>query len=209
MTDYRKEFMENVEDFNSFMKDLYVFFWGGPLSNWYPAPIKCSFFPIKSEQDMSLESWDLPEVVKYSCVEQYMMAAKAKLFNDEETFEKIMKTNEPREQKALGRQVKNFIPEEWDAISYRVVKYACLHKFCGNKELGDYLLSTEGKHLVEASPHDRIWGIGYTEKDALSNINDWGENRLGNILMEVREELPSMKDILRLLKEDEVRDDRH
>lgn len=194
--------MENVEDFNSFMKDLYVFFWGGPLSNWYRAPIKCSFFLLKLDGSNA-------EQKTFNCVEQYMMAAKAKLFNDEETFEKIMETKEPREQKALGRQVKNFVPEEWDAISYRVVKYACLHKFCGNKELGDYLLSTEGKHLVEASPHDRIWGIGYSEGDALSNINDWGENRLGNILMEVREELPSMKDILRLLKEDEVRDDRH
>lgn len=175
-----------MEDF----KDLYVFFWGGPLSNWYPAPFKCSFFPIKSEQDMSLEDWNLPEVVKYSCVEQYMMAAKAICFEDRETYDKIMATDSPKEQKALGRQVNNFDPKLWDAISLNVVKYACYQKFSKNKELGDYLLSTGDKFLVEASPHDRIWGIGYTEKDAFHNLNDWGENRLGNILMEVRTMFP-------------------
>lgn len=190
------------ESIMEFLKNQYVFFWGGPLSNWYKAHIKCSFLLLK------LDGSEL-ELYNFNCVEQYMMAAKAKLFNDEETFKKIMATDSPKEQKALGRQVKNFIPEEWDAVSYRVVKHACLHKFASNKELGDYLLSTGDKILVEASPHDRIWGIGYSEKDALSNINDWGLNRLGNILMEVREELPFIKDIIHLLKEDEVRDDRH
>jgi ribA/ribD-fused uncharacterized protein len=48
------------------------------------------------------------------------------------------------------------------------------------------LLATGERELVEASPSDRIWGVGYVEKDAGRNRVKWGQNLLGKALMEVR-----------------------
>ena len=46
------------------------------------------------------------------------------------------------------------------------------------------------KHFVEASPFDRIWGIGCSEKSALDNQSNWrGLNLLGRALDEVRKNL--------------------
>ena len=76
----------------------YTFFWGGPFSQWAPSEI-------------------LIDGVKYNCCEQYMMAQKALLFKDTETYEAIMKTSHPSGQKALGRKVKNFNKETWEMIA--------------------------------------------------------------------------------------------
>lgn len=172
---------------------MYHFFWGGPLSNWYESPFTTAFSPIKR----------LEKPTTFNCVEQYMMANKAICFNDEESFNAIMNTNSPREQKRLGRLVKNFDAKVWDAISPEVVFYGCLCKFCYHEDLRDLLLSTYPDLLVEASPTDRIWGIGYSEKDALDNIDDWGINALGLILTDVRNILGCVLDsrIYRLIVE--------
>ncbi|KAI1739571.1 hypothetical protein F4680DRAFT_422006 [Xylaria scruposa] len=53
----------------------------------------------------------------------------------------------------------------------------------------DVLLATGTRELVEASPFDRIWGIGFGAKDAGNRRGKWGLNLLGRCLMEVREEL--------------------
>lgn len=73
-------------------------------------------------------------------------------------------------------------------------------KFSQNQDLLAYLASTRGKVLVEASPYDKIWGVGWREKDGnISNPMLWkGENLLGFILMEVRDDL--LKDISTKLK---------
>lgn len=124
---------------------------------------------------------------EYGCVEQYMMSQKALLFGDTETYEKIMSTDEPREQKKLGRQVANFNPQIWWFESFKIVEEAVFSKFLCNGELAQKLIATAGTTLVEASPYDRIWGIGYLETNALQNKPNWGENRLGHILTYVRE----------------------
>jgi ribA/ribD-fused uncharacterized protein len=155
---------------------MYHFFWGGPLSNWHESPFTTAFSPIKR----------LEKPTTFNCVEQYMMANKALCFNDEESFNAIMNTNSPREQKRLGRLVNGFDAKVWDAISSEVVFYGCLCKFSYHEDLRDLLLGTYPDLLVEASPTDRIWGIGYSEKDALNNIDDWGINKLGLILTDVR-----------------------
>ena len=52
----------------------------------------------------------------------------------------------------------------------------------------DVLLATGIRELVEASPFDRIWGVGFAAKGAERNRRKWGLNLLGKCLMEVREQ---------------------
>lgn len=103
--------------------------------------------------------------IVYKTAEQYMMAHKAKLFDDNEILEKILKSETPNEAKSLGRKVKNFDSEVWDEHKYEILKQANILKFSQNQELKDFLLSTYDKILVEASPYDTIWGIGMLEAD--------------------------------------------
>lgn len=127
--------------------------------------------------------------VLYNCAEKYMMAEKARLFKDYETLEEILSATEQQEIKALGRKIKNFNEEVWNKEKYNIVKRGNLAKFSEDEELKEFLLSTENKVIVEASPYDRIWGIGMTADDEnITNPKGWrGENLLGFALMEVRD----------------------
>ena len=150
----------------------FVFFWGGYLSNWFE-----SAFEI--------------EGITYFCVEQYMMAMKAKTFNDSITLQKIMCSNDQKEVKQLGREVKNYIDEVWVKERIKVVYDGNLSKFTQNEGLKNYILHTNDKVLVEASPYDKIWGIKLGKDNPLvNNPNNWlGENYLGFTLMAVRESI--------------------
>jgi ribA/ribD-fused uncharacterized protein len=148
-----------------------LFYSGTPFSNWYPS------------------SFILNEV-KYTSVEQAMMHGKALLFKDETSARGIMRTTEPRKQKALGRKVRGYDEEVWVANRERIVKDAVRAKFTQNRAIRDELLATRGT-LAEASPGDKIWGIGMSEDDPdATNPTKWtGLNLLGKILTEVRDEL--------------------
>lgn len=127
--------------------------------------------------------------VLYNCAEKYMMAEKARLFKDYETLEEILFATEQPQIKALGRKVKNFHKETWNKEKYTIVKKGNLAKFSQDEELKEFLLSTEDKIIVEASPYDYIWGIGMAANDEnITNPKEWkGENLLGFVLMEVRD----------------------
>ena len=131
------------------------------------------------------------EGVLYHTAEQYMMAQKAKLFGDEETFVKIMGASSPQEYKHFGRLVKNYDEETWVANRSAIVTLGNIHKFSQNEELKRFLLTTGNKVLVEASPYDRIWGIGmHSDEVGISDPHNWkGENLLGFALMAVRDAL--------------------
>ena len=148
----------------------YMFFWGGCLSNWYISP-----FVVNG--------------IEYNCGEQYMMHQKAILFNDKQTASEIMKAYVPKKQKELGRKIKNFDTAVWDSVKYNIVKAGLLEKFKQNEDLKLFLSANKGCQMVEASPFDRIWGIGFNEMDAIDNINMWGENLLGKILTEISKEI--------------------
>lgn len=127
----------------------------------------------------------------YCCAEQYMMAEKARLMGDETTRRRIMQNTDPEVIKQLGREVKDFDSERWARYRYSVVLNGNLHKFAQNKPLRDFLLSTGNKVLVEASPMDKIWGIGLDEnRFEARDPNLWqGSNLLGFALMQVRDAL--------------------
>ena len=129
--------------------------------------------------------------VVYKTAEQYMMAQKARLFNDETVFSQIMASNDPAEYKVLGRMVKSFDAAQWDAAKYDIVRRGNLEKFKQNPKLRAYLDSTGDSVLVEASPEDGIWGVMLgMEAPRIDNPTQWrGENLLGFALMEVRDEI--------------------
>jgi ribA/ribD-fused uncharacterized protein len=127
----------------------------------------------------------------YNCCEKYMMAQKANYFGDYETEELIMNTNDPKEQKKLGRIVKNFNPDKWNEVADNIVYEANLAKYSQNLKLKKLLLATGGKMFVECSPYDNIWGNGMNITDTLKTpIQMWkGTNRLGLAIMKVRNTL--------------------
>ena len=117
------------------------------------------------------------------------MAQKALLFEDEETFSAIMSSRGPGEQKALGRQVKGYNEDVWCAVREIIVLKGNRFRAQHDSTFRELLLSTGDTTLVEASPFDRIWGIGYNKETALANIDNWGLNLLGKTLQKLRAEL--------------------
>lgn len=120
-----------------------------------------------------------------------MMYCKARLFGDEERSRRILLARIPREQKELGRQVKGFEQSKWELHCKDIVYEGNKEKFIQNEELLQQLLDTQGTTLVEASPTDRIWGVGLTEDDpAIRSRSTWrGSNWLGEVLTTLREDL--------------------
>ena len=127
----------------------------------------------------------------YVSAEQCMMKAKAELFGDSVAEAAIMATQDPQEIKRLGRHVRGFIDTQWRARAVAVVVEANLAKFQQNAAMGDVLCATHPHILAEASPHDRIWGIGLSSQDPRARQREqWrGLNLLGEALMRVRETL--------------------
>lgn len=163
-------------------KVKYVFFWGHQnngsevtkscFSQWYESAFA----------DGSIE---------YLSAEHYMMAEKAKLFGDHDNYQKIVDARNPGEAKALGREVQGFDEDIWVKNRFNIVVSGNLLKFEQNKALGEFLLGTNDRALVEASPVDKIWGVGLAaDNKNIENPNLWrGQNLLGFALMEVRDHL--------------------
>lgn len=155
--------------------DKYIFFWGGIYSQWYKSKM-------------------IINGIEYNCCEQYMMHQKSLLFEPEknkEISEKIMKSLDPKEQKSLGRQLVGFNKEIWDSKSLSIVFKGNLSKFSQNKILLNEMMSTGNRIFVEASPNDKIWGIGlHYDDEGIDNPENWmGTNLLGQVLTIVRNEL--------------------
>ncbi|MEM7372062.1 MAG: NADAR family protein [Bacteroidota bacterium] len=131
------------------------------------------------------------EGIPYPTAEHWMMAGKARLFQDTEVLNKILACSSAPEAKKLGRQVRQFSPETWNQHRSMIVEEGNYHKFSQHPALREYLLNTSQRILVEASPYDSIWGIGMgKENPHASHPHIWkGLNLLGFALMEVRDRL--------------------
>lgn len=162
--------MDLEKDLVAFDGPDYHFFWGGHCSQWAISP----FIEFDTE---------------FNCAEQFMMAAKAKVFGDERSYEKIMATNSPRDQKALGRKVKDFDHEKWALVARDFVTLANYDKFTQNPEFYEFLEQHRDKFFVEASPYDKIWGIGLGESaEGIENPANWqGKNWLGQCINQARD----------------------
>ena len=163
-----------------------IYFWGHT-----PNPKKMTVACFSQWYDCYFEV----DGIQYHTTEQYMMASKAKLFGDNEVYNEIMTANNPYDYKKLGRKVRNFEPEPWDARKSEIVVEGNKSKFGQNPDIKEFLLSTGDAILVEASPFDKIWGIGIDRETAMKGtVEQWqGENLLGCALMEVRDYLRELE----------------
>ena len=166
----------------------YTFFWGN-------APSKDGEITKSCLSQWWMQSFEV-DGVRYSCAEQYMMAQKAALFRDSHTWQRIMRASTPKEMKVLGRQVCNFDDLKWGQEARDIVRRGNIAKFGQNPKLLEFLASTKLSIIVEASPYDRVWGIGMDERcpEAKQPAKWKGENKLGFVLTEVRGILTSEKE---------------
>ncbi|MEV6018002.1 MULTISPECIES: NADAR family protein [unclassified Streptomyces] len=161
----------------------YLHFWGhrprtdgrvgtSCLSQWWPSPF-------------------VVEGVSYATAEHWMMASKARLFGDAEAERQAVGAASPALAKKAGRLVRGFDETVWQRERFGIVVEGSVHKFAADPGLRAFLLGTGGRVLVEASPMDRIWGVGLAADDerALDPRRWRGANLLGFALMEARERL--------------------
>ncbi|MFF7244046.1 NADAR family protein [Embleya sp. NPDC008237] len=165
----------------------YVFFWGhrepregvdsSCLSQWYPSP-----FTV--------------DAVTYRTAEHWMMAGKARMFGDEDAERRVVAAAHPKTAKTIGRQVRGFDERRWVDERFELIVRGNVAKFGQHPAMGAFLLGTGQRVLVEASPLDRIWGIGLAADDERAgNPELWrGSNLLGFALMEARARLTASTD---------------
>lgn len=159
----------------------YLFFWGhrpqrdgstgsGCLSQWWPAPFTL-------------------DGTRFATAEHYMMWRKATLFGDGELAEQVLAVAHPSQAKALGRQVRGFEQHTWERNRFGIVVAGSVAKFDQHQPLREFLLGTGERVLVEASPVDRVWGIGLPASDErAADPAAWrGLNLLGFALMRARQ----------------------
>lgn len=170
--------IENIDT-----KNMFLFFWGHQVS-------KDGIITKTCFSQWWISPFTVDGIV-YETAEHWMMAKKAELFNDMEIKDKILSVKSPAEAKKLGREVRNYSDEVWLKERYEIVKKGNFHKFNQNEDLKTFLLQTNNRIIVEASPVDPIWGIGMASdhKDIENPLKWRGLNLLGFALMEVRDEL--------------------
>lgn len=164
-------------------KVKYLRFWGhrphadgrvgaSCLSQWWPSP-----FTVGG--------------VTYASAEHWMMAGKARLFGDAEAEERAVSATSPAAAKKAGRLVSGFDDAVWERERFALVVAGSVHKFASDAALREFLRNTGERVLVEASPMDRVWGIGLAADDPRAeDPAAWrGLNLLGFALMEARTEL--------------------
>ena len=117
-----------------------------------------------------------------------MMASKARLFGDDMALSAILATDDPREQNRLARQVYHFESVIWQQECEHIVLRGNLAKFSINEEMQLALAHTDDRRLAEASPHDKLWGIGLHASDRRASTPDpWcGRSLLGQTLEHLR-----------------------
>lgn len=155
--------------------DDMILFWqpDSIYSNWYPnTPLVMPEYPT----------------ITFENSEAAFMFIKAKTFGDEIIAQLILKDQGPWNTKKLGRRINSYDEDKWAEVREDAMFAACYAKFSQNPKLKAQLLASGSKLLVEASPVDKIWGIGLAPNEPKArNVDTWqGLNLLGKILMEVR-----------------------
>jgi ribA/ribD-fused uncharacterized protein len=185
VTGYPRSVEELTRALDAGKRLKYVYFWGnqpprgggagsGCLSQWWPSPF-------------------VVDDVRFATAEHYMMWRKANLFGDDEVAAEILTAGHPKQAKDFGRRVRRFDEATWVAERSGIVVDGNVAKFAQHPDLGRYLAGTGDRVLVEASPLDRVWGIGLAAGDPRTvNPRGWrGLNLLGFALADVRAQLGS------------------
>ncbi|BCY10134.1 NADAR family protein [Actinoplanes sp. L3-i22] len=161
----------------------YLFFWGHTPSR--DGEVSASCLSQWSPEGFTVDG------DRFATAEHYMMWRKAVLFGDTASAGRILAAGHPREAKTLGGRVTPFDQQTWNENRFAIVAEGNFQKFQQNPDLRTYLAATHDRVLVEASPMDRVWGIGLTREDPrASDPDQWrGLNLLGFALMEARARL--------------------
>ena len=112
--------------------------------------------------------------VNFTHAEQFMMYAKALLFGDRDAAGRVLRSNLPGEQQAIGWGVRGFDDAVWALFREGIVYTANYARFAQNPDQRELLFATRGTTLVEASPHDLVWGIGLAADDPRARIGRSG-----------------------------------
>lgn len=112
-------------------------------------------------------------------VEHFFQAAKF-VETDPDHAAAILRVPKPRDAARMGRDRSHPLRRDWEAVKEEVMRRAVQCKFETHPDLRQMLLATGDEQIVEASPVDFYWGCGG---------DGTGLNRLGKILMEVRDAL--------------------
>lgn len=201
---YSKEWLK--EEIKKGKEFSYFGFWGQKselinekaMSNFYKKEFKAPLAHGKNKGDM----------VSFTCSEQYFMYLKALIFNDMLVAKKILVNGmDGNYYKSLGRKVgdlennpkaKPYDDSTWDSVRDKAMYKALYFKF-KDPQLKQWLLDTGDSIIVEASPMDKIWGVGlgktnrqgiYDKSEKWKDVYSWrGDNKLGFLLMEIRDNL--------------------
>lgn len=181
-----------------------IYFWRvsekpyGIFSQWYQVTGKTQF--VGDDAIYSIPNVDnFVKKTQFLTRETFMMFCKAVLFIDGQTddikqqnlivAEAILKEQNPRKIKSLGRKVAGFNQKIWDQYKYKIVVNGNYLQFNQIDSMKKLLVDTDNRQIAEASPYDKIWGIGLNPTQAQSGVKWCGKNLLGKALMEVREKL--------------------
>jgi len=154
--------------------ETHAYFWNSLYSQWYTTS--------NQFQENGID---------YPNAEKYMMVKKANVFKDYKILNEMVKSDNPRLIKKLGRKIKNFDDKTWDKYKIDIVTQASYLKFTQNPELLKIMIEHKDLTLVEASPEDKIWGIGlhFSNDNVLDETKWQGENLLGKCLMKARDRI--------------------
>lgn len=149
----------------------------------------------ENSTDNTLEAFENVPYITFYYAEQYMMFSKAILFGDLKIAKKILEADSPPKIKALGRMVSNFSEDVWKFWRFKIVSRGNFLKFSQNKNIQDALLLDKSNDIlfVEASPSDKIWGIGINLQSAMNGVAWKGSNLLGLALTDTRTRLLKIK----------------
>lgn len=147
----------------------------------------------------ALSNWFMRDFVvgglTFNCNEQYMMWSKAVLCGDRAKAREILQIQDPKAQRDAGRAVSGYSDAIWFPQRERVMVEGTMAKFGQHADLEDVLLGTDETLLVEASPSDRIWGVGLgMDNPAILDKANWrGLNLLGRDLTITRAQLAARR----------------
>lgn len=109
--------------------------------------------------------------------EHYFQAQK---FPDTEHMEAIRLAKTPAKAKSMGRSRKFKLRRDWESVKDAIMREAVLAKFTQHEDIRAVLLATGNAEIIEHTANDYYWGDGG---------DGHGKNKLGRILVSVREEL--------------------
>ena len=124
---------------------------------------------------------------RYQSVHQYMEASKAMFFDDEQTYEEIMKEKTCKGQSEWVPHIKGYDYNKWSEVEEKYLRMALVEKLRQHPKIMDALVGTKDAIIANCTCFDNVDGTGLKINSVLMKEKKmWGRNRLGRLLMEYR-----------------------